>query len=163
MTASIHDLKLLLISSWTDLVTVVPKSLECRTPSPEILPIFIRFSLIFFFFLHKKSRKARPVIVDKLTVSKPVNKFPASYTTHRLTTAFTKAHISPSFQPHCSSPKPDITFQRIHSAVCLCIHFIIYTTVNTRDNRSTVVKVLCYKSEGRWFDPSWCHWNFPLT
>jgi len=27
----------------------------------------------------------------------------------------------------------------------------------------TVVKVLCYKSEGRWFDPSWCHWNFSLT
>jgi len=25
---------------------------------------------------------------------------------------------------------------------------------------STVVKVLCYKSEGRWFDPSWCHWIF---
>jgi len=24
----------------------------------------------------------------------------------------------------------------------------------------TVVKVLCYKSEGRWFDPSWCHWEF---
>ena len=27
----------------------------------------------------------------------------------------------------------------------------------------TVVKVPCYKSEGRWFDPSWCHWNFSLT
>jgi len=26
-----------------------------------------------------------------------------------------------------------------------------------------VVKVLCYKSEGRSFDPSWCHWNFSLT
>ena len=25
---------------------------------------------------------------------------------------------------------------------------------------STVVKVLCYKSEGRWFDPSWYHWIF---
>ena len=25
------------------------------------------------------------------------------------------------------------------------------------DRRGTVVKVLCYKSEGRWFDPSWCH------
>ena len=25
------------------------------------------------------------------------------------------------------------------------------------------VKVLCYKSEGRWFDPSWCHLNFSLT
>ena len=24
----------------------------------------------------------------------------------------------------------------------------------------TVVKVLCYKSEGRWFDRSWCHWIF---
>jgi len=28
---------------------------------------------------------------------------------------------------------------------------------------STVVKVLCYKSEGRWFDPSRCYWNFSLT
>jgi len=26
-----------------------------------------------------------------------------------------------------------------------------------------VAKVLCLKSEGRWFDPSWCHWNFSLT
>jgi len=30
------------------------------------------------------------------------------------------------------------------------------------DRGSTVIKVLCYKSEGRWFDPSWCHWNFSL-
>jgi hypothetical protein len=27
----------------------------------------------------------------------------------------------------------------------------------------TVVKVLCYKSEGSWFDSRWCHWNFSLT
>ena len=25
---------------------------------------------------------------------------------------------------------------------------------------STVAKVLCYKSEGRWFDSRWCHWKF---
>ena len=31
------------------------------------------------------------------------------------------------------------------------------------DRGSTVVKVLCYKSEGRWFDPSWCNLNFSLT
>jgi len=31
------------------------------------------------------------------------------------------------------------------------------------DRGSTVVKVLCYNSEGRWFDLSWCHWNFSLT
>ena len=24
------------------------------------------------------------------------------------------------------------------------------------DRGSTVAKVLCYKSKGRWFDPSWC-------
>jgi len=28
------------------------------------------------------------------------------------------------------------------------------------DRGSSVVKVLCYKSEGRWFDPSWCQWIF---
>ena len=26
-----------------------------------------------------------------------------------------------------------------------------------------MVKVLCYKSEGRWFDSRRCHWNFSLT
>ena len=31
------------------------------------------------------------------------------------------------------------------------------------DRGSTVVKVLCYKSEGRWFDSTRCHWNFSLT
>ena len=31
------------------------------------------------------------------------------------------------------------------------------------DRGSTVVKVLCYKSKGRRFDPSWCHWNLSLT
>ena len=27
----------------------------------------------------------------------------------------------------------------------------------TGDRGSKMVKVLCYKSEGHWFDPSWCH------
>ena len=31
------------------------------------------------------------------------------------------------------------------------------------DRGGTVVKVLCYKSEGHRFDPRWCHWNFSLT
>ena len=35
---------------------------------------------------------------------------------------------------------------------------------NVRGDRGgTVVKVLRYKSEGRWFDSTWCHWNFSLT
>jgi len=35
--------------------------------------------------------------------------------------------------------------------------------ISLGDRGSTVVKVLCYKSEGCWFDPIWCHWNFSLT
>jgi hypothetical protein len=31
------------------------------------------------------------------------------------------------------------------------------------DRGGAVVKVLRYKSEGRWFDSRWCHWNFSLT
>jgi len=31
------------------------------------------------------------------------------------------------------------------------------------DRSGTVVKVLCYKSQGRWFDPTCCNWNFSLT
>ena len=31
------------------------------------------------------------------------------------------------------------------------------------DRGGTVIKVLWYKSEGRWFDPRWYHWNFSLT
>ena len=31
------------------------------------------------------------------------------------------------------------------------------------DRGSTVVKVLCYKSEGRRFDSKWCHWNSSLA
>jgi len=28
------------------------------------------------------------------------------------------------------------------------------------DRGTTVVKALCYKSEGRWFNTSWCQWTF---
>jgi hypothetical protein len=34
--------------------------------------------------------------------------------------------------------------------------------VGTADG-GTAVTVLCHKSEGRWFDSTWCHWYFSLT
>ena len=40
---------------------------------------------------------------------------------------------------------------------------LIQLTYRSGDRGSAVVKVLCYKSEGRWFDSRWCHWNFSLT
>jgi hypothetical protein len=56
-----------------------------------------------------------------------------------------------------------------------CLDEILYLNISRKTldkiqlsqklNKSngTVVKMLCYNSEGRWFDPSWCHWNFSLT
>jgi hypothetical protein len=46
----------------------------------------------------------------------------------------------------------------IQSTSAYTIRIICY-----RDRSGTVVKVLRYKSEGRWFDSRWCHWNFLLT
>ena len=47
-------------------------------------------------------------------------------------------------------------------AAMLQVQFV--QLINTKGDRGgTVVKVLCYKSEGRWFDRRRCHWNFSLT
>jgi len=46
---------------------------------------------------------------------------------------------------------------------CLVEAKVTAFIVGGGDRGSTVVKVLCYKSEGRWLDPRWCHWNFSLT
>ena len=45
-----------------------------------------------------------------------------------------------------------------HSVTSLILSYVIPTNYG-----SSVVKALCYKSEGRWFDPRWCHCNFSLT
>ena len=37
---------------------------------------------------------------------------------------------------------------------------IVLCKILIGDRGSTVVKMLCYKSEGRWFDPSWCRCFF---
>ena len=35
-----------------------------------------------------------------------------------------------------------------------------FPSIRVGDRGSTVVKVLCYKSESRWLGPSWCQWIF---
>jgi len=52
-----------------------------------------------------------------------------------------------------------------HQEVKIVLHSLWYHHTyrwpsRARDRGSTVVKVLCYNSEGRWFDRSWCQWNF---
>ena len=55
-------------------------------------------------------------------------------------------------------------FASLSSWYSLKLLNIIYTinrsTAVHGDRGNTVVKVLCYKSEGRWFDPIWCRWIF---
>jgi len=41
--------------------------------------------------------------------------------------------------------------------ICTITLFHITLGIPVGDRGSTVVKSLCYKSEGRWFDPIWCH------
>jgi len=68
------------------------------------------------------------------------------------------------------------TIKRVETEMLLCsyngwtwpIGIVVISEITSsyvcNGNRGgTVVKVLCYKLEGRWFDPSWCHWNFSLT
>ena len=42
-------------------------------------------------------------------------------------------------------------------------YIVLYLSATSGDRGGTLVKVLRYKSEGRWFDSRWCHWNFSLT
>jgi hypothetical protein len=51
--------------------------------------------------------------------------------------------------------------QAVESAVCKWGYYYYYCYYSlTVDRGGTVVKVLCYKSEGRWFDSRWCHGIF---
>ena len=53
----------------------------------------------------------------------------------------------------------------VTSRMTVTTHICIQLTLGLPSPYSggTVVKVLCYKSECRWFDSRWCHWNFSLT
>jgi len=49
---------------------------------------------------------------------------------------------------------------------CVKVQFVMemmIVTLRFGNRGSTVVKVLCYKSEGRCVDPSWCQCIFSLT
>ena len=44
----------------------------------------------------------------------------------------------------------------------MSLALLFHSLLLNGDRGSTVVKVLCYNSEGRWFDPRWCQW-YSLT
>ena len=59
----------------------------------------------------------------------------------------------------CTGP---LDFQKLEKDL-QCKEYLFWPLKAVGDCGSTVVKVLCYKLEGRWFNPRWCHWNFSLT
>ena len=44
--------------------------------------------------------------------------------------------------------------------VCVCVCVSVPLCRPVGDRGSTMVKVLCYKLEGRWFKTSWFQWIF---
>jgi len=75
------------------------------------------------------------------TRSLPSYLFPSGFPTKR-------RHVFRFFLIHSACPAQLVLFNWI-------------ALIATRG--SSVVKVLFYKSESCWFDPSWCNWNFSLT
>ena len=70
----------------------------------------------------------------------------------------------------CSTPLFFMTLAVMITYSVLNVRIIVLYILNWEvyrrkwgDRGGTVVKVLCYKSEGRGFDSRWCHWNFSLT
>jgi hypothetical protein len=58
---------------------------------------------------------------------------------------------------------PDLEPQSWKSGSMTCLATLLinhYIHSKIGDCGSTVIKVLRYKLEGRWFDPSWCQWIF---
>ena len=43
---------------------------------------------------------------------------------------------------------------------CAVVLISVRLSCTCGNSGSALVKVLCYNSEGRWFDPSWCQWIF---
>ena len=67
------------------------------------------------------------------------------------------AHLYKAWKP------PSLLKVQIYISVVLLDDIFMLLYNKNGGHGGTVVKVLCYKSEGRWFNPSWCHWNFSLT
>jgi hypothetical protein len=55
-------------------------------------------------------------------------------------------------------------FEKKQGRLFFMIYVIVVDIMKIMGDRGdTVVKVLCYKSEGIWFDSRRFHWIFPLT
>ena len=89
---------------------------------------------------------------------------------HRMPHHINSPALTSDYLPVCKPVKCGITVVVPNFLECedLFLNSINFTETNTiltvlsvsGDRGSTVANVLCYKSEGHWFNPSWCHWIF---
>jgi len=85
---------------------------------------------------------------------------------HFCTLTDTNGEFSENYS--CCQEARDFKLRRDKMNSCLKDKFhgtkyFVFVFKKDGDRGSTVVMVLRYKSEGRWYNPSWCHWNFSLT
>ena len=74
------------------------------------------------------------------------------------------AHGKESRHVECVYTHGRVTAASLSEQCCLhrfYLHFEFCLALG--DRGGTVVNVLRYKSQGRWFDSGWCNWNFSLT
>ena len=75
-------------------------------------------------------------------------------------------HPQPPFLPNSERPLSlhlNLFFHCLREIMIYSLLRLFHPTWIFGNRGGTVIKVLCYKSEGHWFNPSWCHWNFSLT
>jgi hypothetical protein len=82
-----------------------------------------------------------------------------THTHHTRTHTHTHTHTHTRTHTHTNS-KCYILTPIVWITLPLTSSYILSFTSVIGDRGSTVVNVLCYKSEGRWFDTRWCHGIF---
>jgi len=78
----------------------------------------------------------------------------------RITTKSVRINNQIQQTTNVSAYNPFFGLQKnLHWTIILSFfYFVLWPT-----RGGTVAQMLCFKSECRWFDSRWCHWNFSLT